>query len=246
MGRKKQVQIHNDQYNTRYQDGNWVPIDKTLLKALPKSRKYEPVEAVLSYQVDVNNNTVQSYRAYSRIWGWSVNRVINFIKNKRVTVSEHPKNTRETVKFRIFGESGRSKRHLNDKGKAIADQSQDTTIIKNKTPEASLGSLKEIAEKIDILREKVNKDKFNPIAFITKCRKLDMPAELINAVLEELIKYSDSIDNFWGYAIKILKREEGNYHYAKNLEQHYAIKESEINSAKDILENLGLHHISLE
>ena len=111
---------------------------------------------------------------------------------------------------------------------------------KNKKPEASPGLdinlKKELAANIVKLRETLNGNHdFKPEVFVSKTVSAEIPAEVTNLVLTELIKYSDSIDNFWGYALHILKREGGNYHYSQNLKKHLDMKKLEIASTKNIL-----------
>ncbi len=65
--------------------GNWVPMDKTLVAALPKRRPYSLIEAVFSYQVDLDKGTVKGERAYSRIWSWSRTRVRAFLYQQKTT-----------------------------------------------------------------------------------------------------------------------------------------------------------------
>ncbi len=121
-----------------YKEGNWTPLAKELVNALPRSGAYSLVDAVLSYQVDVNNGTVKSLREYSRIWGWSVSKVTNLLRNKRGTVLDHLTNRRRTVEIRIIGELDESKEHIKDKNETKADQPQDTTIREEKKEKKKL------------------------------------------------------------------------------------------------------------
>ncbi len=121
-----------------YNEGNWAPVAKELVNALPKSGPYSLVDAVVSYQVDVNNGTVKSLRDYSRIWSWSMSKVINLIRYKKGTVLDHLTNKRRTVKFRIIGELEDNKGHLSNKSETKAEQTQDTTIREEKKEKKKL------------------------------------------------------------------------------------------------------------
>ncbi len=61
-------------------NGNWVPIDKSLTKFLPFDREYSKIEAAYSLQIDFNNHSKASVSGYSKLWGWSRKRVRTFIK----------------------------------------------------------------------------------------------------------------------------------------------------------------------
>ncbi|MBI5741356.1 MAG: hypothetical protein HZA16_11650 [Nitrospirae bacterium] len=67
-------------------EGNWIPMDKSLVAALPKTRPYTLIEAAFSYQLDLNNGTVKAFREYERVWGWSFKKVMNFISFEAVTL----------------------------------------------------------------------------------------------------------------------------------------------------------------
>jgi hypothetical protein len=109
----------------------------------------------------------------------------------------------------------------------------------NSKDRVSESIIKEIAEKIDLLQEKASDRRFHPVVFVRASEKSGIPAELINDILGELIKQSDRIKNYWGYAVTILKREEGNYNYARNLERHYALQQEEKAWAGEFLEKIG-------
>ncbi|MHA2039856.1 MAG: hypothetical protein ACW98X_25855 [Promethearchaeota archaeon] len=62
-------------------DGNWIPIDKNLIKRKKPGEPYTEIEAVFSLQLDLDNhNKLKSRNAYSRIWGWSRVKVDRLLK----------------------------------------------------------------------------------------------------------------------------------------------------------------------
>ncbi len=115
-------------------NGNWIKMDKALIKALPTTRPYTLIEAIYSYSVDLNNEyigigTIKSFREYARIWGWSTNKVIGLLRNKQATRTEQPKNTQGVVKFRLFDQlQDRSEQS----GDAFATSSKGAGNITNK------------------------------------------------------------------------------------------------------------------
>jgi hypothetical protein len=67
-------------------DGNWIPIDKGLLKFLPRDREYSMIEAAYSLQVDFDSNRLASVSGYSKLWAWSRKKVRTFLKNMGVEI----------------------------------------------------------------------------------------------------------------------------------------------------------------
>ena len=78
-------------------DGNWIPLDKGLVYFLPRDRAYTILEAMYSYQVDLDNNDEKSEVAYSRIWSWSRSKVRRFVTDLK-TGKRHSPDSRETGK----------------------------------------------------------------------------------------------------------------------------------------------------
>src|SRR4030042_5422124 len=94
--------------------GNWVPMDKALVDALPTKRPYTLLEAVFSYQVDLSSSEIKSYRGYAKIWCWSLTKTVYFLKNAQSTKTEAAKDTHNTVKFSFIKPSEKSKEHSGD------------------------------------------------------------------------------------------------------------------------------------
>jgi len=86
---------------------------------------------------------------------------------------------------------------------------------------------KEIAEKINKFKmlSGDNGNSFDAGAFLGKNIKAEIPPEVTNYVLGELLKHKGEVKNLWGYAITILKKEYGNFFYAQRLAEHIALKE---------------------
>lgn len=59
--------------------GGWIPVDKNLRHYLPKGRAYSLIEAYLSYRIDLDDGVASAVNDYARRWGWSRNKVRNFI-----------------------------------------------------------------------------------------------------------------------------------------------------------------------
>lgn len=69
--------------------GNWVPIDKGLVRTLTKlDRPYSEVEAMFSHTVDVDCGKPWTIKGYAKLWQWSRGKVRRFIENMR-TQSGH-------------------------------------------------------------------------------------------------------------------------------------------------------------
>lgn len=77
----------------------WVALDKQLATTFSKIRReYSEIEAMFSLSLDVNCGKQRSHRAYSRMWTWSVTRVIRFVKKVKEgeTLTKQQRNTNET------------------------------------------------------------------------------------------------------------------------------------------------------
>jgi len=61
--------------------GNWVAIHKGFTKHLPIDRPYTELEAVYSLSVDIDNKRSVSVAGYSKLWGWSRNKINRFLSN---------------------------------------------------------------------------------------------------------------------------------------------------------------------
>ncbi|GAB6907257.1 conserved hypothetical protein [Desulfosarcina cetonica] len=76
------------------QNGNWVPLDKSLAMHLPKSKPYSEIEAVFSLQVDYDEGNPATVAGYAALWSWSRKRVSNFLKSLGIELV-YPEDTRK-------------------------------------------------------------------------------------------------------------------------------------------------------
>jgi hypothetical protein len=134
--------------------GGWVPLDKTLVKDLPKDRPYTKVEAIFSIQVDYDNNKSATISGYADLWGWTRRRVRNLLKELGVQII-YPEDTRKKqnqsgqIAIQITDRSERKSgqiRLINSKGLQTKadrserksgqkkDRSRPTTIYPNPDP----------------------------------------------------------------------------------------------------------------
>jgi len=143
------------------ENGNWVPISKAAVTALPNDRPYTKVEAIYSMQVDYDNNKTVSISGYAKLWGWSRDKTRNFIQkvgaeivyptntkklqNQRGTIKKQIQkqitdryaSEKKQIKFTDNKVSGHSKNRWVPEKKQITDRSDDTTkkTLKTKTKE---------------------------------------------------------------------------------------------------------------
>jgi hypothetical protein len=71
-------------------------MDKHLTRELPVDRPYTKLEAMFSLSVDIDNESEGSIKGYSKLWGWSRNKVRKFISEVR-TPEGHLVDTRGTL-----------------------------------------------------------------------------------------------------------------------------------------------------
>ncbi len=65
-----------------YKTGNYIMVDKSILQFLKGiKREYSKAEALLSLQIDIDCGCKWSYSGYSKLWGWSRNKVRSFVGN---------------------------------------------------------------------------------------------------------------------------------------------------------------------
>lgn len=72
--------------------GNWVPMDKRLVRALPKNRAFTELEASFSTTLDYDSGNAVTISGYARQWGWSRGKVERFLEEIGVVV-QYPDNT---------------------------------------------------------------------------------------------------------------------------------------------------------
>ncbi|CAG0961328.1 hypothetical protein ANRL2_00901 [Anaerolineae bacterium] len=70
----------------------WVPLDKGLLRDLPKDRPYTRLEAMFCLSCDYDNDKPATLRGYASLWRWSTGKVERFLKEIGVRL-EYPETT---------------------------------------------------------------------------------------------------------------------------------------------------------
>lgn len=60
--------------------GNWIPIDKRLVKLLPTNRSYTEIEALFSLSADIDNGAGHTVKGYAALWRWSRSKVRRFTR----------------------------------------------------------------------------------------------------------------------------------------------------------------------
>jgi hypothetical protein len=59
-------------------NGNWIGLDKNIVKLLPHGRAYTIIEALVSFSIDIDNKRNWTINGYAKQWGWSRNKVRKF------------------------------------------------------------------------------------------------------------------------------------------------------------------------
>ncbi len=76
------------------QKGGWVPLDKDLLRFIPRDRPFSEIEAAFSLSVDYDNENAVTVSGYAGLWGWDRKKVKRFLDKLGVAV-EYPENTKK-------------------------------------------------------------------------------------------------------------------------------------------------------
>ena len=128
-------------WSKNLKDGNWIALDKNLIRTISQKRPYSYIEAMFSLTYDIDNSREGTINGYSKLWNWSRNKVRKFINelgtvkghlaDSKGTYKGHPirliKNNLEAVK----DSKGTVKGHL-------VDSKRDTTIYPNPNPDKIL------------------------------------------------------------------------------------------------------------
>ncbi len=93
--------------------GNWIPLDKNLIKTISKTTPYSYIEAMFSLTYDIDNGKEGSINGYSKLWNWSRNKVRRFVNDLR-TGEGHLADSRATYK-------GHAIRLINNDLKSLKD-----------------------------------------------------------------------------------------------------------------------------
>lgn len=117
----------------------WVPIDKNCVHTLKNiNRPFSWIEALFSYSVDQDEGREGSINGYSKLWGWSRNKVRKFIKELR-TVEGHFADSQGTLKGHPIHFIDKGLWVIKDNSRTIEGQLKDilkdTTIYPNPNPD---------------------------------------------------------------------------------------------------------------
>jgi hypothetical protein len=121
--------------------GNWIPVDKDIVKYLPKGGKpFSVAEAYLSFRVDVDNNREWTINGYAVLWGWGRTKVQRFTSDlldtgkgaKHESSNGHAKDG-QSICFKFKDLSDES-----SKCRATVKQESSTTNNTNKRKEKPL------------------------------------------------------------------------------------------------------------
>ncbi len=196
------------------QIGKWIPLDKRLIKFLPKTRKYTEMEAAFSLSIDYDNQNNVTESGYSKLWGWSRTKVNAFLedmgvelvypdgvqksKKQKRHIKKHKEDIKKTEERHIrlidskwLAEPKNIKRTLKEQKK---NRSKDTTIDPSLKPNPDLILLVEKAfEKWWLISPKRNGRRIGKKKAQTKFEKIDQSKwkDLKTAT----INYCDSLEN---------------------------------------------------
>jgi len=91
--------------------GNWIPLDKSLAKSLPRDRSFTDLEAMFSISLDYDCGNDATVSGYAARWGWSRNKVRNFLNKIGVKFSysentSRKQNQKGQIEIQIRDRSG--------------------------------------------------------------------------------------------------------------------------------------------
>lgn len=113
--------------------GGWVPLDKGLIKALPKDRPYTHLEAMFSYTVDLECENQWTVKGYSKLWSWSRSKVRKFIEDIK-TPEGHSVDTLKTGKRHPIHYIDKGLWEVKDTGKTQERHGEDTPSTPTNNP----------------------------------------------------------------------------------------------------------------
>lgn len=120
-----------------------MPVDKRLVNLLPRDRPYTFMEAYFSLRFDIEEGRENSINGYAALWGWSRNKVRNFVEGLR-TGKGHIVDNQRTGKgqeIRIVFNNLDDPKDRQGTGKGQAkDRQEDTTIDPNPKPDTKPSS----------------------------------------------------------------------------------------------------------
>ncbi len=118
-------------------NGNWIGLDKNIVKLLPHGRAYTIIEALVSFTIDIDNKRDWTINGYAKQWGWSRNKVRKFTDELR-TDRGHIADRRGTSEGHLILLKLNNLHEVKDKRRTgngqIEDNKRDTTIYPNPKP----------------------------------------------------------------------------------------------------------------
>lgn len=123
--------------------GNWIPVDKNIVRLLPKNRPYSEPEAMISITYDYDEGNQVSESGYAKLWQWSRTKVRNFLSKYALTIESDKAQKKGHVKkhvedmllqkkaqVRFVDSKDREpeKNMLPEEKKHVEDMSKNTTI----------------------------------------------------------------------------------------------------------------------
>lgn len=116
---------------------NWIPVDKNAAIFLPTDREYTKLEALFSYQKDLDEDKDGTLAGYARLWKWSRTKVRKFLSELE-TDKGHLGNSKRTGKKQSIHVINKNlweaeKQKKNSK-RTDERQMKDTTVHPNPNP----------------------------------------------------------------------------------------------------------------
>jgi hypothetical protein len=110
-------------------------MDKALVKTMGNiDRPFSVIEAMFSYSMDRDSGHENTLRGYSKLWGWSVGKVLRFIeplRNTSETLVERKGNSGGTLIRFVSGSSGVLTEHKRNTSGTLAEHKRNTTCNTN-------------------------------------------------------------------------------------------------------------------
>jgi len=95
--------------------GGWIPLDKALVRELPKDRPFTRLEAMFSLTCNYDNGEPATLRGYASLWRWSTGKVERFLREIGVRL-EYPETTGKRTNQRLV---------RRDRSETVARQRRD-------------------------------------------------------------------------------------------------------------------------
>ena len=118
-------------------NGNWIGLDKNIVKLLPHGRAYTIIEALISFTIDIDNKREWTINGYAKQWGWSRNKVRKFA-NELGTGKGHLADRKGTGSGHLITLKLNNLHEVEDRKRTgrgqVEDRKRDTTINPNPKP----------------------------------------------------------------------------------------------------------------